>query len=170
MLDEFRLHVFMAVVREKSFTRAAEYLRISQPAVSQHISELEKLLGVKLFQRQRGLAAITPAGQVFMGYAESILSEYQRVRDMFLELPETTVSISASEDVYDYLMSEILTDFIAVHPQITFIKTFPDNADICVRLIPVSQNSGCFKFGAIPTEGFSRSRIWKLLSGILNCE
>ena len=42
MLDDFRLRVFMMVAAESSFTRAAQHLGVTQPAVSQHIAELEK--------------------------------------------------------------------------------------------------------------------------------
>ena len=51
MLEDFRLKVFMTVAKEGSFTKAAAKLNISQPAVSQHVSELEKTTGVKLFER-----------------------------------------------------------------------------------------------------------------------
>ena len=168
MLDDFRLNVFIAVAHEKSFTKAAAHLRISQPAVSQHISELEKQLGVKLFQRQGGIVSLTPAGLVFKGYAERILSDYSKVQAMFSELPEMIVGVSASEEVYDYIMRDILADFITVHPQVTFVKTFPDNADLCVHLLPFAQ--GTFKIAAIPSDKFSRSRVWEVMSVFFNQE
>ena len=70
MLEDFKLKVFVEVAREKSFTRAASALSISQPAVSQNIAELEKQLGTKLFERRRGEVLLTDAGQVFLSHAE----------------------------------------------------------------------------------------------------
>lgn len=54
MLEDFRLKVFMAVAETGSFTKASRKLGVSQPAVSQNISSLEKETGAILFQRARG--------------------------------------------------------------------------------------------------------------------
>ncbi len=63
MIEDSRLKVFLAVAREGSFTIAARKLGISQPAVSQNIAELEKSLGVELFERSRGSVRLTSAGR-----------------------------------------------------------------------------------------------------------
>ena len=62
MLDDFRLRVFMMAAAEGSFTRAAQHLGVSQPAVSQNIAELEKQVGAVLFDRKRGEVTLTPEG------------------------------------------------------------------------------------------------------------
>ena len=112
MQEDFRLRVFITVAEMKSFSKAAEQLRISQPAVSQHISELERQLGVKLFERQRGLTVPTPAGEVFDRYAREILTGYARVRIMYATHQERVVKVSASEEVYDYMMKSARRSFI----------------------------------------------------------
>ena len=61
---EPRLRAFAAVAREGSFSRAAEQLYVSQPAVSKHVAALEKELGTRLITRDRRGACLTPAGQV----------------------------------------------------------------------------------------------------------
>ena len=78
MLDDFRLRVFMMVAAEGSFTRAAQHLGVSQPAVSQNIAELEKQVGAALFERGRGEVALTAEGYVFKDYAAKILHWYER--------------------------------------------------------------------------------------------
>ena len=65
MLDDFRLRVFMMAATENSFTRAAQHLGVSQPAVSQNIAELEKQVGAALFERKRGEVTLTAEGYVF---------------------------------------------------------------------------------------------------------
>ena len=102
MLEDFRLKVFLGVAREKSFTEAAGKLGISQPAVSQNVSELEKGLGVKLFQRLRGETILTPEGEIFKRYAEKILSAASEAEQMFSPMDVQSVRISASEDLYTY--------------------------------------------------------------------
>ena len=71
MLEDFRLKVFMAVAENRSFTKAAAVLRITQPAVSQNIAELEKTVGSKLFDRLKGETVLTTEGRVFMEYANA---------------------------------------------------------------------------------------------------
>ena len=70
MLDDFRLRIFLTLAEQSSFTKTAIALDVSQPAVSQSIAELEKNLGVKLFDRQRGEVTLTPAGEIFRKYAD----------------------------------------------------------------------------------------------------
>ncbi|MBO6237970.1 MAG: LysR family transcriptional regulator, partial [Bacteroidales bacterium] len=57
MFEDFRLRAFAEVARTGSFTAAAKALGVSQPAISQHIAELEKFAGGRLFERRRGNAA-----------------------------------------------------------------------------------------------------------------
>ncbi len=83
MLEDFRLKVFMTVAHERSFTKAAASLGISQPAVSQNISELEKVMDMKLFDRLRGEVAITPQGSVFYQHAKRILASYEDMNMIF---------------------------------------------------------------------------------------
>lgn len=65
MLQDFKLKVFMEVARKRSFTLAAKALGITQPAVSQNISELEKELGTVLVDRSGRAVKLTAAGLVF---------------------------------------------------------------------------------------------------------
>jgi len=73
-MEIIQLEAFERVARDGSFTRAAESLNISQPAISTRIAHLEAELGVKLFERQgRGLY-LTQSGQEFLPYARRILA------------------------------------------------------------------------------------------------
>ena len=83
MLGDFRLKVFLALSKTGSFTKTAAALGISQPAVSQNIAELEKDLGVRLFERGRGEISLTPQGRAFQSYAGKILYWYDSARMMF---------------------------------------------------------------------------------------
>ena len=68
------LECFMAVANFMSFCRAAEQLRLTQPAVSHKINTLEDELGVKLFYRTSKRVRLTQAGHLFSQYAREILS------------------------------------------------------------------------------------------------
>lgn len=83
LFEDFRLKVFLAVCEKGSFTDAAHKLGVTQPAVSQNVAELEKLLGVQLFERKRGSVTPTDKGILFKGYAEQILHWYQAAQEAF---------------------------------------------------------------------------------------
>lgn len=66
------LHCFLAVAQERNIGRAAERLRLSQPAISKTLAELEEILGVKLLERGRFGAQLTREGEVFLGRALAV--------------------------------------------------------------------------------------------------
>ena len=90
MLEDFRLRVFLRVAELGSFTAAAKALGITQPAVSQHIAELEKFAGGQLFERGRGRIALTARGRLFREHAAGILEGYRRLEGDF-RVPETVL-------------------------------------------------------------------------------
>ena len=69
-MDDFRLKVFITAARTLSFTRTAEQLYISQPAVSKHIGELESRYKVQLFARRGSRLELTDAGRTMLEAAE----------------------------------------------------------------------------------------------------
>lgn len=83
MFEDFRLRVFVQVAATGNFTAAARALGVSQPAISQHIAELEKSAGGKLFERGRGSVSLTGRGRLFLEHAERILTEYKRLDGAF---------------------------------------------------------------------------------------
>jgi DNA-binding transcriptional LysR family regulator len=72
-----QLAYFVAVVDEAHFTRAAERLRIAQPAVSQQIQRLEAELGERLLHRDRRTVTLTPAGEALLPYARAALAQVE---------------------------------------------------------------------------------------------
>lgn len=84
MISSRQLEYFRAVARELHFTRAAEALRIAQPALSQHIRKLERQLGLVLFERNNHRVELTPAGNALLAHAERILSDLAVVEEEML--------------------------------------------------------------------------------------
>ena len=90
MFEDFRLRAFAEVARTGSFTAAAKALGVSQPAISQHIAELEKFAGGRLFERRRGNAALTARGQAFYAHCSRILDDYKELDGTF-RTPESVL-------------------------------------------------------------------------------
>lgn len=168
MLEDFRLKVFVAVAQSRSFTKAAAQLSISQPAVSQHISELEKTTGMKLFQRLRGETIMTDASALFYQYAMDILAKYDEMEQMFLRFPDKVVKVAASDEIYNYLVSNLLDTFLRVHPEVVFQHSFmQEDADLRVTIAPSETEKGTIRLAYHPSVSFAATRLWSVLSQTL---
>src|SRR5574341_824765 len=69
-----RLQVFYTVAKQLSFTKAADILFMTQPAVTFQVKQLEEHFNTRLFERSHGKIALTPAGEMVRDYAERILA------------------------------------------------------------------------------------------------
>jgi DNA-binding transcriptional LysR family regulator len=116
-----RLQVFHAVAKHLSFTKAAEALFMTQPAVTFQIRQLEEQFNTRLFDRAQGRITLTPAGQVALDYAERILTLSAeldlRLKEMSGQLAGPLL-IGASMTIAEFLLPQILGEFKARHPGI----------------------------------------------------
>lgn len=109
-MDINQLEVLAAVAQEKSFSRAAEILDRTQPAVSQAIRRLEIEIGEKLFDRSSKDGTLTSAGEVLLEYAKQMLNLRQTAHAAIKELrnlQKGKVTISANEHTVFYLLPVI---------------------------------------------------------------
>src|SRR5215813_1117096 len=119
-MDLSQLEVFLAVDRERRFSRAAEKLHRTQSAVSQTIRKLEDELGEALFDRSSREGVLTDAGQVLYEYAEKLLNLRGEAAESLVELRELQkgkLMIAANEFTALYLLP-ILAEFRRLHPMI----------------------------------------------------
>jgi DNA-binding transcriptional LysR family regulator len=114
-----RLQVFHAVAKQLSFTKAAEALFMTQPAVTFQIKQLEEHFNTRLFERGRGQISLTEAGRVVFDYAERILglsTELDaRLKDMTGQIIGPLL-IGASMTIAEYLLPQVLGEFNASYP------------------------------------------------------
>lgn len=123
MIFDFRLKVFFTVSGKLSFTKAAQELFITQPAVTKHIQELEEHLGVALFTRHGSNISLTSAGQILYRYAENIFSTYAALENELTQLSNSAkgnIRIGASTTLAQYVLPKILALFKSAHPAIHF--------------------------------------------------
>jgi DNA-binding transcriptional LysR family regulator len=119
-IDLFQIETFLAVAREGSFSRAAQKLFRTQPAVSQTIRRLEQELGEPLFDRSSREGILTDAGLALMDYAERMLNlrtEALTAIQSLRQLERGRLAISANEFTCLYLLP-ILDDFRHHHPMV----------------------------------------------------
>ncbi len=120
-MDFDQLKTFLEVWRQKSFSRAAEKLRITQPAVSAQIRSLEKEVGERLFDRKGGKVTFTPTGRVFEPFAENALATQRHMLMMVAEQRHSArgeIAISAQESTSLYVLPEVFTEFKRHYPKV----------------------------------------------------
>lgn len=132
-MDLARLHMFVTVARERSFSRAAEKLYRTQPAVSIAIRKLEESVGEPLFVRGARDAKLTDAGALLYDYAERILNlrnEIQKGMEDLKGLRRGQLSLGVNESSIHALLPT-LTQFRQLHPEVhiavhrTFSRDIP---------------------------------------------
>ena len=84
MID-VKLLTLLKVNETGNYTRAAEQLSLTQPAVSQHIKQIEKELGITLFVRSGGKIRPTPEGELVIQYAERVVSLYENLQQALVD-------------------------------------------------------------------------------------
>ncbi len=122
MLDLHKLEIFLRVVREGSFSRAAETLLMTQPAVSQHIQDLETQLGTQLFLRERRGVSMTTEGETLHTYAVQILqlmAEAENAITDVRKLASGQLALGATPGVSIYLLPDYIQAFRAQFPQLS---------------------------------------------------
>jgi len=116
-----RLRVFYTVARHLSFTKAADVLFMTQPAVTFQVKQLEEHFNARLFERSPGKIALTPAGRLVLSYAEKILALSEEMETRVGELTGAVsgpLLLGASTTIAEFMLPQILGEFKARHPQV----------------------------------------------------
>lgn len=116
MLDN-RIITLLTVCERGSFTRAAEDLSLTQPAVSHHIRQLEQDLGVRIFHRKRGELVLTEQGKLVVKYARRMAALYEKLRRDLADAARqlTTLRVGITHTAESGLAAEVLAKYSAVN-------------------------------------------------------
>jgi DNA-binding transcriptional LysR family regulator len=131
-LDIRRLSLFLAVVEHGGFTRAAQAVHISQPALSQAIAELEAELGGPLFRRLGQKVDLTDAGAALVGPARAVMREVDTARQVTAEINQLTrgrLDLSALPTLSTDPLPALLGAFVKAHPAVTVRIASPADPD-----------------------------------------
>lgn len=132
-----RLQVFHTVARVMSFTKAAEILHMTQPAVTFQIKQLEDAFNTRLFDRTHNKITLTDAGRVVYDYAEQILESYAKmandVKDLTGDITGALV-IGASTTIAEYMLPRLLGVFKKQFPDVT-LRLQVGNTDAIVSMV-----------------------------------
>jgi DNA-binding transcriptional LysR family regulator len=132
-MDLHRLEIFVKVAELKSFTLAAEALRLSQPTVSEHLRSLEEMAEATLVDRLGRELRLTPAGQILYRYAVKLLHVREEARQALAdyrgELAGRLV-VGASTIPGSYLLPQIMGAFRSKHPSVQITLKIANTAAV----------------------------------------
>src|SRR5262249_40218682 len=130
-MPDRRLQVFHAVAKHLSFTKAAEALFMTQPAVTFQIRQLEERFNTRLFDRAHRHTTLTSAGVITLDYAERILALSAELDARLKELTgqiEGPLLIGASTTIADFVLPQVLGEFKARFPAV-MLRLFVANSE-----------------------------------------
>jgi len=133
-----QLEAFYLVVKMKSFTRAAEALNVTQPAVTIQVKSLEKSLNIQLIQHLGKRVQLTEAGELLYQYAEKIFDLVsdadEKMRD-FKKLMRGTLQIGTTKNYARYIMPALLSEFQRRFPRIKVILDEGNSEDMAKSVL-----------------------------------
>ena len=139
------LLVFHEVSKHKSFSKVAEGLFISQPAVTKHIKDLELKLGLGLIQRRGGGFALTEAGEILFKHTHKISSHLLEIENALGNLKKDhhgILKIGTTESYAKCLMPELLSGFQTSHPSIKITLEVGNSEEIEKSLLDYKNDLG----------------------------
>ncbi len=132
-MTDFNLKVFLAVAKMNSFTRAAEFLNLSQPAVTHQIKILETMLRTKLFNRSQNKIFLTKTGNILLKYAEGINLLYQNAMKEIQEANNRVagdVHIGAASLLGKYFLPRVIGEFKKTYSEVNISMLVGNSKEI----------------------------------------
>lgn len=156
-MDLDQLHTFLEIVRLKSFSKAAQSVYRTQPAISAQVRQLEQEVGAALFDRLGTRISLTPAGRIFSEYATQILDLRRESQDKINELdrvPRGELVIAANESTCIYVLPRVFSEYKKQFPNVQLhvdrsygarvVQGVLDNqADFGITQLPVTEKRLC---------------------------
>lgn len=136
-MSDRRLQVFHTVAKLLSFTKAAESLHMTQPAVTFQVRQLEEQFNTRLFDRTHNRITLTDAGQVIYEHAAKIFELYGQMENAVREITgeiSGTLTLGASTTIAEYMLPALLGNFRTEFPDIN-IQLKVSNTDGIVSMI-----------------------------------
>jgi DNA-binding transcriptional LysR family regulator len=155
MLDLTRLKIFLSAAENLSFSEAAKQLHLSQPTVSHHIKELERDLGVELFDRSTHKVKLTEAGRLLYPRARQLMHETVEIRQMMDSLQDQVaghIRIACSTTAGKYILPQFAGRFRERHPgvRVSILPCIASN--VVPRLLEDDADLGVVSFEAYEGE------------------
>ncbi len=158
-----QITAFLTVAELQSFSRAAEKLHLTQPAVSKRIRQLEEEIGTALIDRIGKTSMLTPDGLTFQPHAERILQELRDFKHNLTELdeqPAGVLTLGTSHHVGLHRLPPVLRDYRKQYPRVDLDIEFMDSEDACAAVAASSLELAVVTLPQRPIENLEMEAIW----------
>lgn len=166
-----QLQVFVTVAEMENFSRAAEELHMTQPAVSQYIQSFERTMGTKLLERSNKFVRLNKAGEIVYHHAKEILGLYTKMHYLIDDLTNKTsgpLSIGASYTYGEYVLPHVIAKMYMKYPLITPTITIGNTKDVAKLVLghqlDVGIVEGEFKDKNLVIEPFAEDSMYLVAS------
>lgn len=133
MLDP-RWNTFLVLCETMNYTRAAERLCLTQPAVTHHIHYLEDYYGCRLFSYEGKVLRLTEAGLKLREYTRSLAYNSQKVEEAMAESAPVSLRVGASKTIGEFVIAPKVEQFLRQHPEASF-SLLVDNTQVLLRAL-----------------------------------
>jgi DNA-binding transcriptional LysR family regulator len=158
-----QLEALIHLVEERSFSRAAKRMHLTQPSLTKHIRNVEEALGAKIVNRSSRSLALTPEGRVLYDYARRIIKLRDEARERVLRLREEEagdIRIAASTIPATYILPYAIGGFRKKHPRIRTTVRTADSSDVIETVLDNGAEIGFI--GKKPSGGkLIAEELWK---------
>lgn len=137
-LSLHQLELFCAVAEHGSFVEAARRLYLTQPSLSGQVKALERVLGVKLFERRYGRTVLTEAGRISYDFAQNLLTLERRFRaavEDFVKPEFGTLAIGSSRPFGRNVIPDVVSEFVRAHEQVEVSVVYKDTEALYQELL-----------------------------------
>ncbi len=145
MINFNQLRAFWEVARKNSFSKAAQSLFVTQPAVSSQVRSLEEATGLKLFRKRGRQVVLTESGAELFQYAHRLFElerEMEAVVAQMHKLERGVLKVCTTKTYARYLMPSIMTRFHAAHPGIKIVLEEGSSLEMCRSLLELRNELG----------------------------
>lgn len=165
------LIVFIAVAEKQNFSRAAEELHMTQPAVSQYIQAFEREVGTRLLERSNKYVRLNKAGEIVYHHAKEILGLYtkmQRFVDDATNKASGPISIGASytfgEYVLPHIIARMLDQYPLIHPSVAIGNSREIAELVLGHQMDVGIVEGDYRNKKLNIKAFDEDRMYIIMS------
>ncbi len=162
-MDIQNIRAFLAVSETASFSRAAEALHLTQPAVSKRIQTMEQFLDISLFDRIGKSVQLTEAGQALIPGYQRILDELEESERIISNLHETTsghLRFATSHHIGLHRLPAILGKFSKQYPDVDLELQFMDSEQACQQVLHGDIELGIVTLPSQPDKRLSLKKVW----------
>lgn len=135
MLD-FRVDTFIELCRTRNYTKTAENLHMTQPAVSQHIKYLEEFYGCKLFNYNKKVLTITEQGEALYKYLLTMSSDANKIREEIknIDISKKNLHFGATFTIGEFIIPKIISEISSKYPEINISFIIRDTGELLEEL------------------------------------